>query len=389
MVRPGILDRRGDGKPGVSAQFGESRLRSCVLCHESAYLSAMVCATLGFGVGGCDEAGRNMTNLVVRELKQVDWDHWDEWLAQQPWGSPFSSAWWLDANCRAFGGCPLLLAVFDGETMAGGISLRVTDIGLAHMVRSSMHYNPIVIAPGSAQGRQKVLATLLEDMARRRLVMRPLTCTPDMVDLRQAVWHHWNLSPSWTVVIALKTWTLEKDMSRTKLQQMRKAQRAEVTARFEPPDADVLYDLMQATMSRQGQQVRPTREQLRILIAVTGTHGMQTVVRGADGVPLSAGFVMAHGTRVAYGIWAGTSAIGLTKGASVAMYVFLLKELQAKGYEYFDWCGANLPGVSDFKLRFGGTLTTRLSISREPLWFRAARPVHVRLLQLKAVLRRH
>ena len=84
------------------------------------------------------------------------------------------------------------------------------------------------------------------------------------------------------------------------------------------PDANVLYDLMQATMSRQGQQMRPTREQLRTLIAVTGTHGLQTVVRGFDGVPLSAGFVMAHGTRVAYDIWAGSSAIGLAKGAAVA-----------------------------------------------------------------------
>jgi len=330
-----------------------------------------------------------MTNLTVRELKQAEWDHWDEWLALQPWGSPFSSAWWLDANCRAFGNRPLLLAVFDEERLVGGVALRVMDAGPAHMVRSSMLYNPIVIAAGSAQRRQKVLGTLLEDIARRRLVVPPLTCTTDMVDLRQAVWHHWNLTASWTVMTALRTWVLEEDVSREKLQQMRKAQRAEVTTCVEPPDANVLYNLMQATMSRHGQDVRPTREQLRTLVAGTGTHGMQTVVRGVDGVPLSASFVMAHGTRAAYDIWAGSSAIGLTKGASVARDVFLLKELQAKGYEYFDWCGANLPGVSDFKLGFGGTLTTRLAISRGPLWFRTALPVYVRLSELKGVLRRH
>jgi len=330
-----------------------------------------------------------MTDLPVREVKQTEWDRWDDWLALQPWGSPFSSAWWLDANCRAFGGHPLLLGVFDGDELAGGVSLRVTDAGPAHVVRSSMLYNPIVVAAGSAQSRQKVLATLLEDMARRRLVVPPLACTTDMVDLRQAVWHHWNLTASWTVVTALRTWILEEDVSRAELRQMRKAQRAEVTARVEPPDADVLYNLMQLAMKRHGHEESLTREQLRTLVEATGAHGMQTVVRGADDVPLSAGFVMAHGTRVVYGIWAGTSAIGLTKGASVAMYVFLLKELQARGYEYFDWCGADVPGVSDFKLEFGGTLTTRFAISREPLWFKAARPVHMRLSQLKAVLRRH
>ncbi|RIE16004.1 GNAT family N-acetyltransferase [Candidatus Cryosericum septentrionale] len=348
----------------------------------------MVRPALGSGACGFDEAGRGMTNLTVRELKQAEWDRWDDWLALQPWGSPFSAAWWLDANCRAFGGHPLLLGVFDGEQLVGGVALRITDVGPVHVVRPSMLYNPIVIAVGSAQSRQKVLATLLEDMARRRLVVPSLACTTDMVDLRQAVWHHWNLMASWTVVITLKTWTLD-DVSPAELNKMRKAQRAEVTAHVEPPDADVLYNLMKASMTRQGQETPLGREQLRILIEATGAHGMQTVVRGVDGVPLSAGFVMAHGTRIAYHIWSGTSPIGLTKGAAVAMYVGRLEQLQARGYEYLDCCGASLPGLSDFKLSFGGTLTTRLAISREPLWYKAARLVHVCLLWFKRVLRRH
>lgn len=309
--------------------------------------------------------------LTVRELQQAEWNRWDDWLALQPWGSPFSSTWWLDANCRAFGGHPLLLGVFDGDALAGGVSLRVTNIGSAHVVRSSMLYNPIAIGAGSVLNQQKVLAALLEDIAGRRLVVRPLTCTTDMVDLRQAVWHHWDLTVGWTVVTPLRTWTSEKDVSGGELKQVRKAQRAEVTAHVEPPDADVLYDLMQETMTRHGEEGSLTREQLRTLVKAAGTHGMQTVVRGADGAPLSAAFVMAHGTRVAYGIWAGTSVLGLTQGAAVARDVFRLKELRSMGYEYFDWCGANLAGISDFKLKFGGTLATCLSISREPMWFKA------------------
>jgi len=330
-----------------------------------------------------------MTNLVVRELKQTEWDRWDDWLALQPWGSPFSAAWWLDANCRAFGGRPLLLGVLDGEQLVGGVALRITDVGRAHVVRSLMLYNPIMIAVESAQGRQKVLGALLEDIASRRLVVPPLTCTTDMVDLRQAVWHHWNLTVGWTVVQALKTWVLEKDVSPAELRQMRKAQRAEVTAGVEPLDANALYDLVQVSMSRQRQPIGASRAQLSTLVEAAGFHGIQIVARDVDGVPLSACFVMAHGTRAAYCIWIGTSAIGLTKGATVAMYVSTLKELQARGYEYLDWCGGSLPGLSDFKLKFGGTLTTRLAISREPLWFRAAYPVYVRLSQLKGVLRRH
>ena len=330
-----------------------------------------------------------MTTLTVREVTETEWGRWDDWLALQPWGSPFSSAWWLDGNCRAFGGRPLLLGVFDGEELKGGVALRITSVGPIHAVRSSMLYNPIVVGAGSALSRQKVLGTLLEDIARRRLIVPPLTCTTDMVDLRQAVWHHWDMTASWTVISDLRTWTPGKDVSRKELIQARKAERSDITARIEPPDADILFDLMQATMSRQGQDVSLTREQLHTLIEATGTHGMQTVVRDAGGVPLSTGFVMAHGTRTAYAVWNGTSPAGLVKGAAVALDLFRLGDLGSRGYEYLDWCGANLPGVSDFKLKFGGALTTRLAISREPLWFRAAFPVYVRLSEFKRASRRH
>ncbi len=330
-----------------------------------------------------------MTNLIVRELKQTEWDGWDHWLALQPWGSPFSASWWLDANCRAFGGHPLLLGVLDGEQPVGGVALRIMDAGPLHVVRPSMLYNPIVIGAGSAQRRQQVLAALLEDMTRRKLVVRHLNCTTDMVDLREAAWHHWDLTAAWTVVQSLKAWTLEDSVSRDKRRMLRIAQRAEVTARVEPPDADVLHDLLQASILRHKHASTPTREQLHTLVEAAGTHGIQIVARDVDGAPLSATLVMAHGTCSAYCMWIGTSAIGLTKGATVAMYVATLKELQSRDYECLDWCGGSLPGLSDFKLKFGGTLATRLTISREPMWLKATYPVYARLLQLRRIVRRN
>jgi hypothetical protein len=193
-----------------------------------------------------------------------------------------------------------------------------------------------------------------------------------MVDLRQAVWHNWDMTTQWTVMTALESWSVDGSVSKGERKMLKKAERCGITARVEPLDADVLYDLLTATFTRQGVKSYQNRRQLGVLIGAAGAHGMQVVVRDGDGVPLSADFTMAQGTRGAYGIWAGTSAIGLAKGAAAAMCVYRLKELQARGYEYFDWCGANLPGVSDFKLKFGGTLATSLSIARQPLWFKTA-----------------
>jgi hypothetical protein len=313
-----------------------------------------------------------VSDLTIRELKEGDWGRWDEWLAQQPWGSPFSSAWWLDANCRAFGGHPLLLGVFDGEQLAGGVALRVRDAGPLKFVGFSILYCPVVMATRGQQRGRRALSILLDDMARRRLVIPSLACTPDMVDLRDAVLHHWGVTTRWTVLTALKAWSLDGSVSQGERKTLKRAARFGITARVEPPDADVLYNLVTATLARHGVRLPQNRRQLGVLIGAAGAHGMQVVVRDGDGVPLSAVFAMAQGTRTAYGVWGGTSAIGLAKGAAVAMYVLGLEELKAQGFEYFDWCGANLPGVSDFKLRFGGTLVTSLSIARQPLWFKVA-----------------
>jgi hypothetical protein len=313
-----------------------------------------------------------VSDVTARELTESDWDHWDEWLARQPWGSPFSSAWWLEANCKAFGGYPLLLGVYDGEELAGGVALRVRDACSLKFAGFSILYSPIVMATRGTQRTQRALGVLLEEMARRRLVIPSLTCTPDMVDLREAVWHHWDVTTSWTVVTALKTWTLESSVSYRERRVVTRAERSKIVARVEPIDIDVLCDLVTATMVRQGARLHESRRQLRILVEGVGSHGMQVVVRDVDGTPLSTVFVMFHGARVAFEIWAGTSQVGLAKGAAAVQFPVVLKELQVRGYEYFDWCGANLPGVSDFKLEFGGALTTRLAVSRQPSWFKAA-----------------
>ena len=329
-----------------------------------------------------------MTDVTVRQLDQEEWDKWDSWLALQPWSSPFSSTWWLAANCRAFGGRPLILGAFDHDQMAGGVALRISDIGPVHVVRPSMLYNPIVLGEGSTHSRQRALAVLVDEMTRRRLVVLPLSCTTDTVDLREAVWRHWDLTVSWTVVSELKTWSADRSVSRAELKQGRKAERAGVVTRVEPLGADILYDLMQASMSRQRQDAHLTREQLRILAEAAGASGLLTVTRDNSGVPLGAGFVMAIGPRVVYDIWAGTSTKGLEMGVAAARYLFLLKELQDRGYAYFDWCGASQPGYSSFKLEFGGALATRLAVAREPLWFRAAEPVYARLHDIERRIRR-
>lgn len=334
-------------------------------------------------------SGDVMKDMVVRELNEADWSRWDEWLAAQPWGSPFSSAWWLNASCRAFGGHPLILGVQVGEQLLGGAALRIDDIRSLHVVRPSMLYNPIVMAEGHIQTTQQALKALLREIALRGLIVRPLKSTPNVVDLREAVWDHWDLTASWTAVTALKSWDLERDISRMERQQLRKSRSAGIVASVEPSNPDVLYDLVRETILRHGHEPSLTRKQMGILVEEASAHGIQTVARATDGTPLSAGFTMWHGAHTAYDIWSGTSATGLARGTAVARYVCLLQELQARGYEYFDWCDTTAPGYSDFKLEFGGQMMTCLSIARQPWWLKSATITREHLSKLAGALGRH
>lgn len=328
-----------------------------------------------------------MTDVTVRALRRDEWGVWDQWLALQQWSSPFSASWWLDANCRVFGGYPLLLGAFRGDQLEGGLALRTSKTGPICVVRPSYIYTPIVTRAGGGQRQQQVLGAILEELEMRRLIVRPLKCTTDMVDLRAAVWRGWRLTASWTVLQCLKTWRVERDVSREELKQLRKSQRSGLVARVEPYDASVLYDLRRQTVLRHGTEGTLTRSQFQRLMDTAGSHGMQVVVRDAAGIPLSAGFVMWQGEQIAYDIWAGTSAAGLNQGAAIARYVLTLQELQRRGFAYFDWCDASYPGYSDFKLKFGGTMKVCLAVSREPMWSGPVTSAHVLLVKLEHILR--
>lgn len=110
---------------------------------------------------------------------------------------------------------------------------------------------------------------------------------------------------------------------------------------------------------------------------------MQVVVRNADGLPVSSGFVMAQSAASSYYAWAGTCVGGLALGAAVLRDIFILRELRARGCERVDWCGASVQGVSDFKLKLGSSLTVRLTIAREPLWCRRLRWRRIQSLKAK------
>lgn len=324
-----------------------------------------------------------MALLTVRELARTEWQQWDDWLSLQSNASPFVSACWLDANVKAFGGRPMLLAVFDEGQYCGGVALRVTDVGPVHIVRPSMWYNSLFVVGKSDQRRQHALEALLKEMEHQRLLVRPLPCTTDIVDLRQAIWRGWTVTVGWTVMQSLQSWSVERDVLAAEVRQLRKSQRIGVKACVETPDADLLHDLVRESLLRRKAAVQADREQTSILMRAYGERGIQVVARDSDGRPLSASYMIAQDNRTAYCLWIGTSALGLIQGATVAMYVATIEELKKRGYEYLDWCGGSLPGLSDFKLKFGGILRTRLTVSRMPFWLKALYPSYMGLLSLK------
>lgn len=329
-----------------------------------------------------------MMNLSIRELTEREWNDWDAWLMQQAWGSPFSSSWWLASSCSALGGSPLILAAFDGPRLIAGMSLRVAAMGPLRLVRPSPLYNPVILPDGSSRRRLLVLGALLDAIVQRRLIVPSLTCTPDTVDVRAAAWREWSVLPEWTVVNTLPGWSLEASCTRSLRMNVRKAGDAGITAAVEHPDAALLAGLMEMSMQRHGEGGRMTGRQLNTFMEAAADRALFVVARAADGVPVSAVCYMWNSRETAFALWGGSSPGGLSAGACSLAYATGLSELRRRGFQRIDWCGGNLPGVSDYKLEFGGDLVTRLCIAREPAWFRFMFAEYVRAATAAATIRK-
>jgi hypothetical protein len=83
-----------------------------------------------------------------------------------------------------------------------------------------------------------------------------------------------------------------------------------------------------------------------------------------DGVPVSASIILILNNRCAMGWVLGTKHAYLNHGVTQQLIDYTFKDLSSIGVGAFDFCGANIPSVSEAKSQWGGGLVPYYTVRR-------------------------
>lgn len=133
-------------------------------------------------------------------------------------------------------------------------------------------------------------------------------------------------------------------------------------------DVNVLYNLLQATAKEQNIRLHP-QSYYQTILAVLGSKGMAKLYFAHyHGQPIAAALVVYYGDTVTY-VHGGSDHRQRAVMAPYLLHWQIMKDALAAGYKQYDWFGisAKWPGVTRFKLGFGGKEVARPGTFEHPL----------------------
>ncbi len=206
------------------------------------------------------------------------------------------------------------------------------------------------------------LATLGADAAYSRWAM-----PPDIVDVRP--WQE----AGWTAVVRYTRRVPTTDegqlwsgISRAARKQIRKAERSGVTINT-THDVTPLVETMVATSQMKGLALPCPQQHMRNAFeTLLADANVELTVATHQGKPAAAVMTGAD-ELLGYDLWAGTGVAGRELGAASLLRWEVLRSLVGT-VEQFEFNGANIPSVAQFKKGFGGTKVVYHQVEHTASW---------------------
>lgn len=312
----------------------------------------------------------------IEEIKESEYEIWDEWLAKKPYSTPFSTSWWLKTACEIFGGSHhIFIARSDNKEIVAGLGLREIRIIGKHIISPSnlSLYMPIILSEG-LDFRDIVdvsiqLATLLKS---KYDIIRSIGNTKELYDIRGFQWLGYDIKVGYTAITDLKNFDFNT-IDRSQKKQIKKAEKAGFNT-IPWDNTDVMWDLWNKTFKRQKISSPVSSYGLKYIYQKIKERnsGQGFVTFTKSGEPVSFRLCLWNNQNTAYDWIAGTDSSYFILGASSFNAWTTLNYLKSQGFSIFDWCGANIQSIANFKLSFGAKLTPYYNICKVPLWFEIA-----------------
>jgi hypothetical protein len=314
--------------------------------------------------------------VQVSSLADDERDEWTRFVAQSPFGSPYSLPAYQEAAALALGDTTRTFVARRGETIVGGVSVLERDIPMGRFVVPGLlrYYNGFILRdydtryPSQRSARQnEVLARLGEALVARRYGSLVLRSRSSLEDVRPLLATGWAARPSYSYVVPLGD--LDQLWGQVEQNLRRLVDRArELNLEFVVGgEFDAFYDLHAATGERKDAPVYLPRPAFRTFYETLAGDGLCELyhVRAPDGTIVASQLVLL-GHAVTHTVSAAADASRQNTGCNPFLRWSVFEHLAAKGYASNDLTDATLGTVSRFKSQLGGDLVVSLVTSRSP-----------------------
>ena len=296
-------------------------------------------------------------SVDVRPLEKSEYEAWDNLVWDSPDGTVYHDTRWLNAVCEAVGDRLVVFGFLAENDLVAGVPLQIRRKGPFSLARRAFAtpYSGIVRHPSPAGLPSASLATAVEQVA-GVFSKTVLTFSPYASDF--VLPHTWRQETRATFLLDItdpkKTWDRFAFEVRNRI---RKARKCGVTVES-PANSREFYSLYHDTFHSQGKFLPIESQGFEGLLQQLDASALSRsyLARMPDGRPAAACLCLFDAKRVYYSL-AGSHR-DLRKTGAPSFLVWRIVEDCSHQVPEFDFGGANIPPITQFKSKFRGRLVS-------------------------------
>lgn len=319
-----------------------------------------------------------MSKVVVRYLKEDEYDAWDAFADRSEYGTIFHKCYWNKAIYTIDRHVSIqVIGCFKGEELVAGMVMgtRKKFKLIRTMVPpyASSFYGPLIRERETGQAskaesfRHEIMDALLEFIEKEYQVIS-FSLPPGFKDIRSFNWRNYSSEVYYTYRAEMKdAETLFSRFLPALRRQIKKGEKLPYQIRdaSSPAEIAAVYDLIHTSYMRQDHPIRFNREQLTSFLETPELkkHLRVRTIWWED-KPVATIVLLVEATMAYYWLAGGDHNYFRT-GLNQVLLWQVIRELCEQGPYTFDFMGANTPSISNYKSGYNFELVSYYRVFKE------------------------
>lgn len=308
-----------------------------------------------------------MAEYTIKELKEKEFNKWDEFVDRSPQGTLFHKSYWLRASGEEF----RIYGYFKSDELLGGLAtIRRARLGIKIALHPPLTpYLGVLLRKSEARyvsriSEAKKISEALAKRMKEDFSYIRFDFSLSFIDLQPFIWEGFSSSVKYTYLLDLpdlgKIW---EAMDVTRRNDIRRAEKdgiyIETGVSFEET-----FRLVEKTFRRQGRRARSKSAAFRYNDILEPRRECKSfLARNKKGQAIAAVYLVWDKKR-SYYLLGGYDPERRHHGASaIALWEAIKFTKEKLGLNEFDFEGTMLPEVEPFFRKFGGRLTPYYSVT--------------------------